>query len=212
MSDSGVRAEVRISDSSVCRVVDASEQGDVVSVSRSASPATDDATVEFTADSGLPSVDAKEVFSYDGKTIYRFDRAPTSEPACACDVVECNGYPVRHTEVETGAVVLSFVAADLASLRDVVTALKERFDCVSLECLTRSAAAEDEHDLVFVDRTVLTERQREVLERAYEMGYFDHPKDANAAEVAAALDINGSTFAEHISAAQSKILESILES
>jgi hypothetical protein len=50
-----------------------------------------------------------------------------------------------------------------------------------------------------------------VLETAHEMGYFEHPKRANATEVAEALGINGSTFAEHVSTAQSKILESILE-
>jgi predicted DNA binding protein len=107
--------------------------------------------------------------------------------------------------------VLSFVARDLESVREIVTVLKEQYD-VSLECLTRSATADGESDRVFVDRSVLTERQREVLETALEMGYFDHPKNANATEVAAALDISRSTFAEHVSAAQSKLLQSILES
>jgi len=34
---------------------------------------------------------------------------------------------------------------------------------------------------------------------------------ANATEVAAALDISPSTFAEHLAAAQSKVLDSLLE-
>jgi hypothetical protein len=211
MTGSGIRAVVRVDGSSVCRAADASEEGDVVSVSRSASPATDGTTVEFTADSGLSTTDAKEVFSYDGKTIYRFERAATSEPTCACDVIERNGYPVRHAEVDSGAVTLSFVAEDIETLRDVITDLKERYERVSLQCLTRSSAVDGTRDLVFVDRSVLTDRQREVLETAHEMGYFEHPKRANATEVAEALGINGSTFAEHVSTAQSKILESILE-
>jgi hypothetical protein len=211
MTGNGVRAEVRITGQSVCRVVDASEAGDVVSVSRSATPTADDVTVEFTVDSESIPVDAKEVFSYDGKTIYRYERPAGSDPACACELIECNGYPVRHAEVDTGAVVLSFVARDIESLREVVTVLKDRYD-VSLECLTRSTVADGETDRVFVDRAVLTDRQREVLETALEMGYFEHPKRANATEVAERLGINGSTFAEHVSAAQSKLLESILES
>ena len=211
MTDSGIRAVVRVDGSSVCRAGDASEEGDVVSVSRAASPATDGTVVEFTADSGLATTDAKEVFSYDGKTIYRFERAAGAGPACACDVIESNGYPVRHAEVDSGAVTLSFVAEDIETLRDVITGLKERYEGVSLQCLTRSSAIGGKRDLVFVDRSVLTDRQREVLETAHEMGYFEHPKRANATEVADALDINGSTFAEHVSTAQSKILESILE-
>ena len=63
---------------------------------------------------------------------------------------------------------------------------------------------------MFVDRGRLTDRQREVLQTAYDMGYFDHPKRANASEVAAALDISPSTFTEHLAVAQQKILEAIL--
>lgn len=210
MTGSGIRADVNVTGSSVCRIVDASKAVDVLSVSRSASATTSDSTVEFTADSGEATVDAREVFSYDGRTIYRFERPAREEPACACNLIECNGYPIRHTEVNDGTVVLSFVAEDIESLRHVITALKEQYD-VSLQCLTRSATVNEGSDLVFVDRSVLTERQREVLETAHEMGYFDHPKRANAEEVAATLDINGSTFAEHVSAAQSKLLEAILE-
>jgi predicted DNA binding protein len=211
MTTCGLRAEVTVTGSSVCRVVDASATGDVVSVTRSASPTVDDVTVEFTTASDPVSVDASEVFSYDGRTVYRFQRPAETDPACACEVIECNGYPVRHTEVETGTVVLSFVADDIEALRAVIGELEERYDGVSLRCLTRSATADGDTDLVFVDRAELTARQREVLELAYEMGYFDHPKEANATDVAAALGIDRSTFAEHVSAAQSKLLASIIE-
>lgn len=43
------------------------------------------------------------------------------------------------------------------------------------------------------------------------MGYFDHPKGANATEVADVLDITQATFAEHLSAAQRKLLSTILD-
>ena len=42
------------------------------------------------------------------------------------------------------------------------------------------------------------------------MGFFEHPREANAEAVAAALDITPSTFAEHLAAAQSKLVDSIL--
>jgi predicted DNA binding protein len=44
------------------------------------------------------------------------------------------------------------------------------------------------------------------------MGYFNHPRDANATAVAEDLDISPATFAEHLALAQSKLLDSILES
>ncbi|ELZ77465.1 bacterio-opsin activator-like protein [Haloferax volcanii JCM 10717] len=106
---------------------------------------------------------------------------------------------------------LSFVAADLESFRDIVVNLKSAFDGVSLRRLTQSEPDSATGSLVFVDRDELTARQREVLETAHEMGYFEHPREANATEVAAALDINRSTFTEHLSAAQSKLLDTILD-
>jgi predicted DNA binding protein len=77
--------------------------------------------------------------------------------------------------------------------------------------LLRSRVDHEESDLVFVDRSVLTERQREVLETAHEMGYFEHPKGANAGEVADELDISTSTFSEHLAASQRKLMDALLE-
>jgi predicted DNA binding protein len=168
-------------------------------------------TVEFTAESGAESTEAKEVFSYDGKTVYRYERDVGSGPSCACELIEGHGPPVRHTEADASTVVLSFVAPTLDDLRDITADLRERYDGVSLRRLTRSADVGAGQDLVFVDRAALTDRQREVLETAHEMGYFEHPKEANATEVAAVLDINRSTFAEHLAAAQSKLLDALLD-
>jgi predicted DNA binding protein len=49
-----------------------------------------------------------------------------------------------------------------------------------------------------------------VLETAHEMGYFERPRRANGTEVAAALDIDPSTFSEHLAAAQRKLLRDVL--
>ena len=43
------------------------------------------------------------------------------------------------------------------------------------------------------------------------MGYFERPKGANATDVADELGINRSTFSEHVSAAERKILTDVLE-
>jgi molybdopterin biosynthesis enzyme len=66
-------------------------------------------------------------------------------------------------------------------------------------------------ETVLVDRGRLTARQREVLETAVEMGYFEYPKGANAGEVAEALDISVSTYAEHVAAAQTKVFDDLLD-
>lgn len=211
MTDGGVHAELEIDDRSICRVAGASELARIESVSRSA--AGDDTTiVDFTADVTTELDGVTVVFDCGDEVIHRFEREGESEPECGCKLVESFGCPVRHLKANEGAVVFSFVAPDLTALRRIVSTLRETYDGVSLRRLTRSEHPDASGDLVFVDRTALTSRQREVLETAHEEGYFDHPKGANATEVSETLSINRSTFAEHLSAAQSKILNSVLES
>ncbi|MDS0260452.1 helix-turn-helix domain-containing protein [Haloarcula sp. S1CR25-12] len=53
----------------------------------------------------------------------------------------------------------------------------------------------------------LTDRQREALRTAYEMGYFDIPRGASLAEVAAELDIAASSVSERLRRAQTQLIE-----
>ncbi|MFB6109243.1 MAG: DNA-binding protein, partial [Halodesulfurarchaeum sp.] len=63
-----------------------------------------------------------------------------------------------------------FHAPSMAELRSSVTALRESFPNVDVTRLVSSRDEAGSEDLVFVDRGRLTERQREVLETAHEMG------------------------------------------
>lgn len=56
----------------------------------------------------------------------------------------------------------------------------------------------------------LTDRQREVVETAVELGYYDIPRTAGQEDVAAVLDRAPSTVAEHLRKAESQILRSHL--
>jgi len=54
----------------------------------------------------------------------------------------------------------------------------------------------------------LTPPQREALRTAYEMGYFEIPRTASLAEVAAKLDITASSLSERLRRAQTHLVES----
>jgi len=99
---------------------------------------------------------------------------------------------------------------DAAQVRSVVDRLRESFDGVIIHSFQQDGDGTVD-DAVLVDRGQLTGRQREVLETAHDMGYFEYPKGANAGEVATALDISVSTFAEHLGAAQTKVLGDLLD-
>ncbi|MFC7173846.1 helix-turn-helix domain-containing protein [Haloplanus litoreus] len=166
----------------------------------------EDADAEWVAES---DPELTPVFTYGTKTVYRFTRS--RDQGCPCELVEAFDCPIVDVHARGGMLYLVFHAADMAELRSIITALRAEYPTVDIRRLLQSQGDPAENDLVFLDRGRLTARQREVLERAHEMGYFEHPKGANAGEVADSLDISRSTFSEHLSAAQTKLLDAILE-
>jgi len=97
-------------------------------------------------------------------------------------------------EYDSSTVVERFLAAYPSA--DLVTK-HERESVTPL--FTRSAFRQVLH-------TCLTDRQREVVETAYEAGYYEWPRECTGKDVAADLDITSATFSEHIHAAERKLL------
>ena len=210
----GIRAAFEVGRPENCPVAATSARTDetIESVAR-AGPVTDAGTVveefEVRGNPDFESDGLSPVFSTDATAVYRFERDVAE--ACACEIIESQGCPVTRIRAKEGVLMMEIYAPDLEVIRGVIADLRAEFSNVRLRHLARSEDATGEAaDLVLVERSRLTDRQREVLETAYEMGYFNHPKQANAGEVAEELGITTSTFTEHLSAAQSKILEELL--
>jgi predicted DNA binding protein len=106
---------------------------------------------------------------------------------------------------------MTFLVGDTQTLRSVIGDLKETGKSVTLQRLVESCESPESGEPTVLDRDALTDRQREVLETAYEMGYFRKPRGAQAGEVADTLDISTTTFSEHLAAAQRKLLGNIVE-
>lgn len=58
----------------------------------------------------------------------------------------------------------------------------------------------------------LTNRQREVLQTAFEMGYYEVPREVSTGDIAADLDLDPSTVAEHLQRAERNLLTHHLSS
>ena len=207
----GLEAAVKIPNPEQCPVADVSAEADarVGDVSWSGVPNDDDSvTEEFELDTDAdPPDDMEKVFGDNRYSIYRFDRA--DDAPCICQHIETFGCPVADVEAVDGSLRIVFRPADVESLQEIVGTLQREFGGIQLEHLVQSSEP-TEGETVVVDRGRLTDRQREVLETAYEMGYFEHPKGANAGEVADELGINSATLRGHLSAAQSKLLDEML--
>jgi predicted DNA binding protein len=213
MSDSGIRVELSVDAPGACPVASVSDEAGaaVTDVARSSPDADGQVIEEFTATgTDEAAIEARDdmdkVFATGSGARYQFSRARTD---CVCEVVETYDCPVADIRAESGQLYLTFHAPDVDRVRAIVTRLKELYDGVSLRSMRRNGDV-DPVDSILVDRSQLTDRQQEVLETAVEMGYFEYPKGANAGDVATELDISVSTFAEHLAAAQTKLLESIV--
>ncbi|MFC6954476.1 helix-turn-helix domain-containing protein [Halorubellus litoreus] len=210
-----IRTELVVADPRGCPVADASAEtgGRACRVSRSKDGGVDGSTVgEFELQDArsedAPAVDCRRLFETDTGDVYRFDA--DRETPCVCQVVESHGIPVVDAHADDGQLHVTFHATDVDAVRDVVEALRDRHGGVTVRRLWQSGRANAD-DLAFVDRSRLTDRQTEVLETAYHLGYFDRPRGASGGDVADALDISPSTFAEHLAAAQRKVLGDLLD-
>ncbi|WP_440770500.1 helix-turn-helix domain-containing protein [Natronorubrum sp. DTA28] len=214
----GFRATVVVQEPADCPIADVSATTDdpITSVTRSRA-ATDGSVVEEFGVAAGSSVETTEASSRteltpvqanDREEIYRFERESTAD--CACEVIERTGTPLSSVRAQNGALLLTFRTLELEEIADIVDSLRARFDGVLVEELTQDHE-DDSSDRVIVDRDLLTTRQREILETAHELGYFEYPKGANATDVAEELGIARSTFTEHLAAAQTKLLDALLE-
>lgn len=57
--------------------------------------------------------------------------------------------------------------------------------------------------------TLLSERQRDALDAAIDLGYYDVPREADHEDVAEAIDCAPSTAAEHLRKAESKVVRAV---
>lgn len=209
----GIRAEVKVDSPDTCQVAAASrgEGASAHSVTKS-SPPGDPMRVseEFVVDSAV-DVDGdtfEEVFAYGDRSAYRFTRERGCE--CPCECVERHDCPVVEVYTHGSTLYVTFHAPDMACLREVLSDLRERYPQLDVQRLMRSATDRSDRDLVVVDRNELTDRQFEVLQTAHRLGYFEHPKEANAGEIAEHLGVTRATFTEHLAAAQSKLLAAVV--
>lgn len=207
----GLRVEVCVASPGDCPAAALSREADApVTGVRRASPAAGDAFVEdltVLVDEESEGASAPEIYRSGGQRTYRVAREPPE--SCVCAAIESLGVPIADVQAREGALELTFFVDDVTDVKRVVELLRSSFDGVSIRYLSRSGEGAAQ-DLVVVDRARLTDRQREVLTTAHELGYFDYPKGANAAEVATELGIAPSTFAEHLAVSQSKLLDAIL--
>jgi len=156
-------------------------------------------------DTEYERVDVAVLAEYDRGGLFEF---VVSGDCPAYDLAEFGALPQTVRGVDgTGQIVAEIppqydastvVETFLDSHPDADLATKRQRESVT-PLFTRSAFRQVLH-------TCLTDRQREVIETAFEAGYYNWPRECTGEDVAAELDITSATFSEHIHAAERKLL------
>lgn len=211
---SGIRATVTFSAPDGCPIARHSARTESVidrtSTSVSTAESTGSVTEYLAEDAGDLEAADDAIFSYGSTALYRTSHDEPADCPCAC--LGSFGCPVHRYVADDGDLTVVFHAESFEQLQDVMATLRDRFPSVDVTRLLRPPLEGSPEEHVFVNRGKLTDRQLEVLETAYENGYFERPRRANATELAAELDISQSTFTEHLVTAQRKLLDDVFES
>ncbi|MFB6104209.1 MAG: helix-turn-helix domain-containing protein [Halobacteriaceae archaeon] len=127
---------------------------------------------------------------------------PTTEDA---ESIEEHATAHDVTAVTEDGIDLSVVGSD-AEIGDSVAAIDDADVSPSLRRLTDfEGTPEDVGDR-------LTDRQREIVETAYGLGYYEIPRAATTDEVADAVGVTPSTVAEHLQRAERNLISHIVAS
>jgi len=129
---------------------------------------------------------------------------PTPESVLVEQGVRVTGTRVRHRTAT-----VSFVCPADGDVTAVTDALQSVYPDASAVTI-RSDAATAEPAAIPDAREALTDKQRQALELAYHLGYFERPREHNATELAEKLGVSRATFTQHVRATHRKLVSRLL--
>lgn len=111
--------------------------------------------------------------------------------------------------IEEGPVQVVLEVPDQETLVTLLETISEADIPVHTESVTSARLTEERS--VSVDLGVLTEKQREALALALDLGYYRRPRDVDLAQLAERLDITKSAVSQRLRSAEMKIIENAMK-
>ena len=128
--------------------------------------------------------------------------------ACVCGTISQYDCVFDVTGVKNGSLVISIVVEDRALLSEIVSALEETGATVRLRRL--SYQSEDKNPTLEIDAADITAKQREAVELAIELGYYDRPRNATLTDLAESLGISKSAVSQRLNAVELTLIRSFV--
>ena len=130
-------------------------------------------------------------------------------PTCVCRTIGQFDCAFDIETVSDGALVIGVVVPDRSLLGRIVGALQESGATVRLSRLSRHGECDDV--TLEVDATDVTEKQREAVELAVELGYYDRPRNATLSDLAEELGISRSAVSQRLTAVELTLIDSFVD-
>jgi predicted DNA binding protein len=124
----------------------------------------------------------------------------TNECVACCSMVGTEAFLVESHMDKDGRKIWRLLATEKEAIRQIISDLEGHRYAVELMKLTS----------VDLDE-LMTSRQEDILQIAFERGYFDYPKRISLRDLAAMFDISISTLSEMLRKGQRKIMEEYFE-
>ncbi|MFC7074118.1 helix-turn-helix domain-containing protein [Halovenus rubra] len=188
---------------SSCAVVDTgSEATDLTHRLKSGQP-------DESAETGSRCVECHTELSFDPETgrdrLYL--RSAVSNH-CICPVFEQHDCIPQIKTVRSGAIVVVLSLARRDVLRDVISDLRATGSTVSVDWLVEGS---DGSSTAEIDVSTVTDKQRDAMECAWELGYYETPRRADLSAVAEQLGISASATSQRLNAAERKLVTAFLD-
>ena len=127
--------------------------------------------------------------------------------SCVCPVFTRFECVPRIERVSAESISFSVTVPDRTVLPDVIEALRETGATVSLDRLVQHDGSEDAMGLQTVS---VTEKQREAVETAVDLGYYRTPREVGLDDLAETLGVSKSAVSQRLNAVESKLVRAMM--
>lgn len=140
----------------------------------------------------------------DGEALRTFTTQRSGE--CFCPDVCSTGFTPVEMAIESGTLVVRAYCRDREALVDATSRLDGRVRRWDLRRVSTTSDGEEKTDSSAAAPGNLTEKQREAVRTAVNMGYYDRPREASLGDLADRLGVTRSALSQRLNAVESKLV------
>ena len=143
----------------------------------------------------------------DSETQERAYLTSTATADCICPVFDQHDCIPEMEGVRSGTIVISLTVPRHEVLREIIAELQATGATVSVDWLVNGNRSDA---VAEIDVSTITDKQREAMETAMDMGYYETPRGADLGDLADELAVSKSAVSQRLNAAERKLVTAFL--